>query len=82
MKNATLRLVTDDEPTTEKLTVSNAGRKANVEYRGREYLTKEEVDAPVATAKKNRNGQRDALMLRMAFLHGMRASLSVYVGTR
>jgi integrase len=74
MKTTVLRLVTDEPPTIDKLTVGNPGRKANAEYRGREYLTKEEVDALVAAAKKNRHGQRDALMIRMAFLHGLRAS--------
>jgi integrase len=44
MKTGTLRLVTDEAPTTAKLTVGNPGRKANVEYRGREYLTENEVD--------------------------------------
>jgi integrase len=74
MKIATLRLVTDEPPTIAKRTVGTAGRKSNAAYRGREYLTEAEVDALVAAAKRNRNGLRDALMIRMAFLHGLRAS--------
>jgi integrase len=74
MKVAPLRLVTDDAPIIAKRTVGQAGRRSNAEYRGREYLTEAEVDALVAAARKNRHGQRDALMVRMAFLHALRAS--------
>jgi integrase len=74
MKTAALRLVTDDPPTIAKRTVGQAGRRANAEYRGREHLTEAEIDALVAAARKNRNGQRDALVIRMAFLHSLGAS--------
>lgn len=50
------------------------GRQENDEARGRKHLTRDEVHQLVREAKKGRNGERDALMIRMAFEHGLRAS--------
>jgi type 1 fimbriae regulatory protein FimB/type 1 fimbriae regulatory protein FimE len=49
-------------------------RKLNGDYRSREYLTLPEVDLLVETAKRNRWGLRDSLMILMAFRHGLRRS--------
>jgi integrase len=49
-------------------------RKPNAELRTREYLTETEVDALIAAAKTNRWGHRDALMILLAYRHGLRAS--------
>jgi type 1 fimbriae regulatory protein FimB/type 1 fimbriae regulatory protein FimE len=50
-------------------------RRPNAEVRGREHLTPAEVDALAgAAAKLGRHGPRDALMIRMAFRHGLRVS--------
>lgn len=49
-------------------------RKTNAEYRGREYLTEDEVCAMVkASRQTGRYGQRDAVMILMAYRHGLRA---------
>jgi integrase len=47
----------------------------NVDVRGREHLTPAEVEQLAsAAAKLGRNGFRDALMVRVAFRHGLRVS--------
>lgn len=62
-----------DSPTAETGTVPN--RKHNDELRnGRKYLTPAEIDRILKTAKKGRHGARDALMIRIAYLHGLRVS--------
>jgi integrase len=48
-------------------------RKPNVELRTREHLTADEVERLIETASANRQGQRDALMVLLAFRHGLRA---------
>jgi type 1 fimbriae regulatory protein FimB/type 1 fimbriae regulatory protein FimE len=46
----------------------------NAELRTREYLTEAEVERLIKAAKANRNGQRDATMILLAFRHGLRAA--------
>jgi type 1 fimbriae regulatory protein FimB/type 1 fimbriae regulatory protein FimE len=46
----------------------------NAELRTREYLTEPEVERLIKAAKANRNGQRDATMILLAFRHGLRAA--------
>lgn len=59
--------------TAETGTVPN--RKHNDKLRnGRKYLTPSEIDRILKVAKKGRHGARDALMIRMAYLHGLRVS--------
>ena len=68
MTNATSRRVTPLAPLTETRTV--ATRVANDLARGRKYLTRDEVRQLVKTAKDNRYGARDALMIQMTYEHG------------
>jgi type 1 fimbriae regulatory protein FimB/type 1 fimbriae regulatory protein FimE len=42
--------------------------------RPREHLTEKEVDRLIKAAKDNRNGQRDATMILIAYRHGLRVS--------
>ena len=49
-------------------------RKPNVDLRTREYLTETEVEGLLVAAKSNRWGHRDALMILLAYRHGLRAS--------
>ena len=70
MAKGNLRLVS---PRTVNGTVPPR-RVPNVELRTREYLTEPEVERLIATAKANRNGQRDATMILIAFRHGLRAA--------
>jgi integrase len=69
---AKLKLV-KPAPAIEKQRV---GRKSDKAY-GRDahkYLTPEQVEALVKAAKDNRHGLRDALMISLAWHHGLRAS--------
>ena len=68
-----LRLVT---PTTENRTVS-LRRPRNGALRTREHLTIDEVERLIEAAKNNRYDHRDALMVLLAFRHGLRAGESV-----
>jgi type 1 fimbriae regulatory protein FimB/type 1 fimbriae regulatory protein FimE len=68
--NTQLKLVT---PTTEIRTVP-AGRKTNAAYRSREHLTEAELEKLLEAARANRHGHRDALMVLVAYRHGLRAS--------
>ena len=70
MTKPSLRLVT---PTTENRTVSPR-RPRNGALRTREHLTIDEVERLIEAAKNNRYGHRDALMVLLAFRHGLRAS--------
>jgi integrase len=63
-----LRLVT---PATENRTVTPR-RGKNGEHRTREHLTIDEVERLIEAAKGNRHGHRDALMVLLAFRHGLR----------
>src|SRR5262249_42786603 len=49
-------------------------RVPNAELRTREYLDEFEVERLMRAAKANRNGQRDAAMVLIAFRHGLRAA--------
>ena len=70
MTKPRLRLV---KPTTENRTVSPR-RPKNGALRTREHLTINEVERLIEAAKNNRYGHRDALMVLLAFRHGLRAS--------
>jgi type 1 fimbriae regulatory protein FimB/type 1 fimbriae regulatory protein FimE len=70
MAKSNLRLVT---PTTEKRTVTPR-RPKNAELRTREHLTADEVEKLTEAAKANRHGNRDALMVLLAYRHGLRAA--------
>jgi integrase len=59
-------------PSTVNCTV--ALRKPNAELRTREHLTTGEVEKLIECASGNRQGQRDSLMLLLAFRHGLRAA--------
>jgi type 1 fimbriae regulatory protein FimB/type 1 fimbriae regulatory protein FimE len=69
---ATSAQVVNIRPDTESRTVHS--RTANDEARGRKHLMPEEVRQLVKAARKGRQGPRDALMIQMAFEHGLRAS--------
>jgi len=71
MTKSTLRLV---PPTHEKRTVEMPRRRANGEYRRREYLTPSEVERLMKAAAKNRQGHRDATMILLCYRHGLRVS--------
>jgi integrase len=70
MANPNLRLVT---PATENRTVAPQ-RPANTELRTREHLTADEVEKLIEAAKANRYGNRDGLMVLLAYRHGLRAA--------
>jgi site-specific recombinase XerD len=68
MTKPRLRLVA---PTTENRTVTPR-RPRNGALRTREHLTIDEVERLIEAAKNNRYGHRDALMVLLAFRHGLR----------
>ena len=72
---ANLRLV-DLANSAEKPEVHNHGRKTDAEYgrEGHKYITQDQVEALVKSARQNRNGLRDALMISLAYHHGLRVS--------
>ena len=70
MAKPKLRLVT---PTTVKRTVAPR-RPKNVLLRTREHLTDGEVGKLIAAVSDNRHGHRDALMVLLAYRHGLRAA--------
>jgi integrase len=49
-------------------------RKANAEYRVREHLTETEIEKLLAALRRNRHGQRDALIGLMIYRHALRVS--------
>jgi type 1 fimbriae regulatory protein FimB/type 1 fimbriae regulatory protein FimE len=55
-------------------TVETPRRKKNKEYRTREHLLPDEVEKLIKVAKGNRHGDRDSLMVLMAYCHGLRAA--------
>jgi hypothetical protein len=69
MRKPRLRLVT---PNTENRTVTPR-RPKNGDIRTREHLTIDEVERLIEVVKDNRYGHRDALMVLLAFRHGLRA---------
>jgi integrase len=54
--------------------VNRTVRRPNVELRTREHLTTGEVEKLIDAASSNRQGQRDGLMVLLAFRHGLRAA--------
>jgi integrase len=70
MAKAALRLVA---PNTENRTVGPR-RPKNADLRTREHLTHDEAELLIEAAKKNRHGQRDGLMVLLAYRHGLRAA--------
>jgi integrase len=60
-------------PSTVKRTITPR-RPRNAELRTREHLTDSEVEALIEAAKANRDGHRDALMILLAYRHGLRAA--------
>jgi integrase len=48
-------------------------RRPNADYRKREHLTADEVEALMTAAKGNRYGHRDATAILLAYRHGLRA---------
>jgi integrase len=70
MTNSHLRLVA---PTTKNRTVTPR-RSKNADLRTREHLTPDEVEQLIEAAKSNRHGHRDALMVLLAYRHGLRAA--------
>jgi type 1 fimbriae regulatory protein FimB/type 1 fimbriae regulatory protein FimE len=69
---AKLRLV-ETVPATE---MHRVGRKSDAEYGrdGHKYLRPEQVAALITAAKAGRYGQRDALMISLAYHHGLRVT--------
>src|ERR1700730_6840090 len=66
-------------PANEKFKVQSSPprlprRKPNAEYRSREHLTEREVERLIEAVKGNRWRHRDAMMVLIAFRHGLRAS--------
>jgi type 1 fimbriae regulatory protein FimB/type 1 fimbriae regulatory protein FimE len=55
-------------------TINAPRRPKNAELRTREHLSEREIGRLVEAARKNREGHRDALMILMAYRHGLRAS--------
>jgi integrase len=70
MSKLNLRLVA---PITENRTVTPQ-RPPNAELRTREHLTADEVEKLVEAVRQNRYGHRDALMVLLAYRHGLRAA--------
>jgi integrase len=70
MGKPNLRLVA---PTTENRTVTPR-RAPNAQLRTREHLTADEVEKLIETVRQNRYGHRDALMVLLAYRHGLRAA--------
>jgi integrase len=70
MAKANLRLVA---PNTVNRTVTPR-RLPNRELRTREHLTADEVERLIKAAGANRYGARDALMVLLAYRHGLRAA--------
>jgi integrase len=56
--------------------MQRVGRKSDKTYgrNGHKYLTPEQVEALIKAARSNRHGLRDALMISLAWHHGLRAS--------
>jgi integrase len=69
MTKPRLRLVA---PITENRIVTPRRAKNGI-LRTREHLTIDEVERLIEAAKTNRYGHRDALMVLLAFRHGLRA---------
>jgi integrase len=68
-----LRLVTPSTDNRSVATMQAPGRSENETYRAREYLTPDEVDRLIETAKRGRHGHRNATLILIAWRHGLRA---------
>jgi len=65
--------VVDNAQTVKSEQLKQGGRRVNRELREREYLTRDEVLRLEAAAKKHgRHGNRDALIIRLMYCHGLR----------
>jgi integrase len=73
MAKSNLRLV---PPATKNGTVGKPPpiRPKNEDLREREHLRPDEIERLIEAARGNRHGGRDALMILMAYRHGLRAS--------
>jgi integrase len=78
MAKSNLRLA---PPPTENGTVIGTPprRPPNRDLREREHLTDAEIERLIEAARDNRYGTRDALMVLMAYRHGLRASEVVHL---
>jgi hypothetical protein len=63
-------------------TVNRTVRRPNAELRTREHLTVGEVEQLIEVAASNRQGHRDALMILLAFRHGLRAAEAICAGSK
>jgi integrase len=70
MAKPQLRLV---PPPTENLTATPR-RAPNARLRTREHLAADEVEKLIEAVRQNRYGHRDALMVLLAYRHGLRAA--------
>src|SRR6266478_2685411 len=61
-------------PTSPAIVNRTVRRPPNAELRTREHLTTDEVERLIEAATANRQGHRDALMILLAFRHGLRAA--------
>jgi integrase len=61
-------------PALKKRTIRTPRRRKNAKLRSREHLTEAEVATLMDAARQNRGGKRDALMILLAYRHGLRAS--------
>jgi integrase len=66
------RTVADQAAEGSQVVPSRKGKR-HADVRAREYLTAAEMDKLITAAKKNRRGQRDSLMVLMAYIHGLRS---------
>jgi integrase len=68
-------------PTTGNGTVAQRPprRPRNEDLREREHLRPEEIETLIEAVRGNRHGTRDALMVLMAYRHGLRASEVVHM---
>src|SRR5438477_11555437 len=73
-RSAVLRVVVTTVPNAENGTKFRPQRVTNEERRPREHLSRGEVLSLCKSAKRNRNGARDAAAVWIAFNHGLRIS--------
>jgi type 1 fimbriae regulatory protein FimB/type 1 fimbriae regulatory protein FimE len=75
---AGLRLVTNDRQmlqtgqSDDPARSAPPARRTNTEMRGREHLSRDEIDVLVKVARRNRHGARDAAAVWLGFNHGLR----------
>jgi integrase len=73
---ANLKLVEPQIETVLQRVASNPRSKTDADYgrAGRKYLRPAEVEAMIRAAKEGRHGMRDALMISLAYHHGLRVT--------